>query len=111
MICFCVLCKGLLRRDDKKDCPCSLLRGTASAYLFAFRTGQCFLQDARGFIALLRAIKSRADVIVGIARVIVVGIAIVVVEIEQPGIGSIIVIASTFEERIARIREVRVVPV
>ena len=41
--------------------------------------------------------------------VIAVSIAIVVVEIERAGIAAIIVIASTFEERIRRIRKVRVV--
>ena len=41
--------------------------------------------------------------------VVAVGIAIVVVEIEQTGIRAIVVIATTFEERIVRIREVRVI--
>lgn len=40
--------------------------------------------------------------------VVVVGIAIVVVEIEQTGIRTVVVIATTFEE-VARIREVRVI--
>ena len=41
--------------------------------------------------------------------VVAVAIAIVVVEIEQTSIGTIIVVAPTFEHRIARVREVRVV--
>ena len=39
----------------------------------------------------------------------VVVVAIVVVEIERPGIRTVIVIATTHEERIARSREVRVI--
>ena len=44
-------------------------------------------------------------------RIVVVIIAIVVVEIEHTCIRTIIVIAPTFEDRIARIREVSVVTV
>ena len=40
---------------------------------------------------------------------VAVAIAIVVVEIEQTGIRTIVVIATTYEERIVRIREVRVI--
>ena len=40
-------------------------------------------------------------------RIVAVAIAIVIVEVEQTSIG-IIVIASTFEERIACIRKVRI---
>jgi len=42
-------------------------------------------------------------------RIVVVGIAIVVVRIEHSCIAAIIVIAATVEERIARIHEARVV--
>ena len=42
-------------------------------------------------------------------RFVVVAIAIVVVRIEHARIGTIIVIAPTFEERISRVHEVRVV--
>ena len=41
--------------------------------------------------------------------VVIVGIAIVVVRIERTSIRPIIVIAPTFEERIASVQEVRVV--
>ena len=41
--------------------------------------------------------------------VVAVSIAIVVVEIERTGIRTITVVASTMEERIGRVREVRVV--
>ena len=40
---------------------------------------------------------------------VVVAIAIVVVEIEQTSIRAIVVIATTYEERIVKIREVRVI--
>ncbi len=40
---------------------------------------------------------------------VVVGITIVVVEIEHTSISRVIVFATTFEERVTRIREVRVV--
>ena len=40
---------------------------------------------------------------------VVVVIAVVVVEIEQTSIRAIVVIATTYEERIVRIREVRVI--
>jgi len=42
-------------------------------------------------------------------RIVAVLIAIRIIEIEHTRIGSIIVIAPTFEERIGRVREVRVV--
>ena len=41
--------------------------------------------------------------------VVAVVVAIVVVEIEQPSFGAIVVIATTDEERIVRIREVGVI--
>ena len=41
--------------------------------------------------------------------VIVVAIAIVVLEVEQTGIRTSVVIATTVEERVVRIREVRVI--
>ena len=43
--------------------------------------------------------------------VVVPGIANVVAEIEQTGIRTIVLIATTHEERIVRIREVRVIAV
>ena len=42
-------------------------------------------------------------------RIVTVGTAIVVVEIEHPCIGIVVVIATTDEERIASVREVRVI--
>ena len=42
-------------------------------------------------------------------RIVAVGITVVVVRIEHTRIAAIIVIAPTFEERIARSRKVRVV--
>ena len=44
-------------------------------------------------------------------RIVVVGIAIVVVRIEHACVRFVVVVASAFEERIARIHEVRVVTV
>jgi len=41
--------------------------------------------------------------------VVAVVVAIVVVEVEHAGIGRIVVVVPAFEERIARVREVRVV--